>query len=95
MKAVFITYNEALGEPILTALEKSHLRGYTKWETVSGRGSHTGEPHLGSHAWPTMNSASMVIASDEQAAELKRRLLDMDAAKPALGLRVFTWTIDD
>lgn len=95
MKAVFITYNEALGEPIVNALEKSHLRGYTKWETVSGRGSHTGEPHLGSHAWPTMNSASMVVAPDEQALELKAKLEAMDAAKPALGLRVFTWSIDD
>lgn len=95
MKAVFITYNEAHGEAVMEALEKSFVRGFTMWEQVQGRGTKDGEPHLGSHAWPTMNSAMVTFVDDEAAKRLKERLKEIDALKPKLGLRVFSWTIDE
>lgn len=95
MKAVFIAYNEAQGAAVLEALEKLFIKGFTMWEHVQGRGSKDGEPHLGSHAWPTMNSAMVTFVDDDAAKRLKERLKEIDALKPALGLRVFTWTIDE
>ena len=57
MKAIFVAYNQAYNEEIVDLLEEFGQRGYTKWEDVGGRGSIDGEPHLGSHAWPTQNHA--------------------------------------
>ena len=58
-KAIFIVYNSALHGLVLRTLEQHNAKGYTEWSEVYGRGSATGEPHLGSHAWPTTNGAMM------------------------------------
>ena len=47
MKTVFITYNQAYHEIIVRLLTKMSLRGYTSFERAQGRGSKTGEPHIG------------------------------------------------
>ena len=73
MKTVFITYNQAYHEIIVRLLTKMSLRGYTSFERAQGRGSKTGEPHIGDHAWPTMNSAMYVIAPETRVPELLER----------------------
>lgn len=93
-KALFIAYNEALHEDVIEQLHLSLLKGYTAWQGITGAGSQNGEPHLGDHAWPTMNSAILVFASEQQAADFKKRVEMLDFENPALGLRVFTWSID-
>ena len=65
------------------------------WENVSGRGSETGEPHLGNHAWPTMNNALLTFVDDSKAPLLLSALSAKDAATPELGLRAFSWTLDN
>lgn len=42
-----------------------------------------------------MNSAMVTFVDDNAAKNLKERLKEIDNLKPALGLRVFTWTIDE
>ena len=64
-KAVFITYNQALTERVSYILEKLEIRGFTQWPLVNGAGSETGEPRMGSHTWPEMNSATMTIVEEE------------------------------
>ena len=61
MKAVFISYNQAFKDEILDIMLKAGVKGYTNWEEVTGRGSRTGEPHLGDHAWPAMNSSLISV----------------------------------
>ncbi len=95
MKAVFIAYNEAMEELVLEALHKSFVRGYTSWEHIKGTGSSNGEPHLGSHAWPTMNSGIITFVDDSIVGDLKARLKKADEENSKLGLRYFSWTIDD
>ena len=65
MKAVFIAFNQAHEDDVLMALRRMNVRGYTGWTSVIGAGTQKGEPHLGSHAWPTLNAAylSMVPAT--------------------------------
>ncbi|MCI1778936.1 MAG: hypothetical protein LKI53_03150 [Bacteroidales bacterium] len=94
MKAIFISYNQAYHEEIIDIMERSQIRGYTYWETVKGKGSFRGEPHLGDHAWPTLNSALLIFADDSLIPSLKAKLKDLDAKSEAMGLRFFTWTID-
>lgn len=95
MKAIFIAYDQAHEHNILEALQKLGLRGYTAWPLVTGRGSATGEPHLGSHAWPSLSSAMMVMVNDDtRAAKLLDSLHALDTERPKLGLRAWAWTID-
>lgn len=94
MTAIFIAFDQAYYHRIIDMLERMNCRGFTAWEQVQGRGSHTGEPHYGSHAWPSMASAILTIAdTDERARRVLDALHQMDAATPRLGLRAFTWSV--
>ena len=55
MKAIFISFNQAYYETIVNIMDRNNLKGFTYWDVVQGRGSKTGEPHYGNHAWPTLN----------------------------------------
>lgn len=94
MKAIFIAYDQAQQEAVLAVLSRSNARGYTLFGTVQGCGSNTGDPHLGSHAWPTQNSALLAVVNDEQTQPILQRLRQADEDNPMLGLRAFVWTIE-
>ena len=87
MKAIFIVYNQAYNQEIVELLEACGQRGYTVWEEIGGRGSETGEPHLGNHAWPTQNHAVLTAVDDALVAEIMDRLRTTDRDNPKLGLR--------
>lgn len=46
MKAIFISFNQAYYESIVNLMDRINLRGFTYWNEVQGRGSHTGETTL-------------------------------------------------
>lgn len=94
MKAVFIAYDQAQHENVIEALNDSNVRGYTLFPQTGGRGSKTGEPHLGSHAWPSMNSSIIAIVEDEKAQPLLDRLKKIDEDNLMLGLRAFVWNVE-
>jgi nitrogen regulatory protein PII len=95
MKAVFIVYNQAYGDEIIAAVEALGQRGFTRFDGVGGRGSQSGIPHLDSHAWPEYNDALMLLVEDEKAAPVLEALRAKDAATPELGLKAFSWKIDE
>ena len=94
MKAVFIAFDQAHYNSIITMLEKRNCRGFTSWEQVLGRGSKTGEPHYGSHAWPSLASAIITIVDDNRVDSLLEALKEMDEESPKLGLRAFVWNVE-
>ncbi len=94
MKTIFITYDRALHDLVIEALDASNARGYTLLSDVSGRGTKTGDPHLGSHAWPTLNDALFTIVEDSQTGPLLKRLRQLDIDNPLLGLRAFVWNVE-
>lgn len=94
MKAVFITFDQAHRERIVDTLDRLSCRGYTAWEQVTGRGSHTGEPHYGSHAWPSLASAILTMVPDDRVDSLLARLREYDEESPKLGLRAFVWRLE-
>jgi hypothetical protein len=61
---------------------------------VQGRGSKTGEPHYGSHAWPSTNSSIIAMVDDERVPRVLAALKALDDAKPALGLRAFVMNVE-
>ncbi|MDE7160090.1 MAG: hypothetical protein K2O24_04515 [Muribaculaceae bacterium] len=94
MKSILITYDQAHHEAIIELLDRSGCRGFTGFGTVQGRGSSKGEPHYGTHAWPSLASAIITIVTDDHVDALLDRLKALDEAKPLLGLRAFVWNIE-
>lgn len=94
MKSVMIMYDQAFQEKIVDLLTRRNCRGFSCWPQVQGRGSKTGEPHYGSHAWPSMCSAIMTVVRDEQVDGLLEALHAMDVETEMLGLRAFVWDIE-
>lgn len=94
MKTVFIAYDKALHDLVMEALNSSLCKGYTLLPDVHGRGSVTGEPHLGSHAWPSTNSAILTVCEDTKVEPLLNRLRKIDVENPLLGLRAFVWAVE-
>jgi nitrogen regulatory protein PII len=94
MKSVLITFDQAHYEQVVSVLDRLNCRGFTRVEKVQGRGSKTGDPHYGSHAWPAMNSAIIAVVEDHRVDPLLNALKDMDGKKSQLGLRAFVWNIE-
>ena len=42
-----------------------------------------------------MNAATITFVDEDAAARLKEYLKELDQAKPQLGLRLFTWNVDN
>ena len=93
MKAVFISYNQALTDRVNRILDAQGIRGFTRWALTEGRGSVDGEPHYGSHAWPSMNSSVLAIVEDEKVDPLLEALRKMDSVTKMQGSRAFVWDI--
>ena len=94
MKGVFIAYDQAHHENVIEVLNRTSCRGFTAFGEVQGRGSKTGDPHYGTHAWPSLASAIMTFVPDEQLDLLMERLHELDETKPRLGLRAFAWNVE-
>ncbi len=95
MKAVFISFDQAHKDDVIRILDKYLIRGFTFWEGTHGRGTTSGEPHYGSHAWPSLNNSILTIIDETKVAPLKESLIELDNASPMLGLRVFVWNVED
>ena len=95
MKSILITFDQAYYERIVDMLERNNCRGFTAWQEVQGRGSHKGEPHYGSHAWPSLASAIITVVEDHRVDNILKILHEMDLATPKLGLRAFVWNIEN
>lgn len=93
MQAIFIAFDQAHYEKILDVLEKSSCRGFTSFGETHGKGSKTGNPHFGSHAWPSLGGAILTIVEDDRVDTLLEKLKKLDENKPLLGLRAFVWEI--
>lgn len=94
MKSVFVAYDQAHHENVIAALNDTNARGYTLFEQAGGRGTKGGDPHLGSHAWPSMNSSILTVVEDEKVQSLLARLKKLDDDNPMLGLRAFVWNVE-
>ena len=60
-----------------------------------GQGSHTGEPHFGTHAWPSVNNAILTVVEDDRVRLLMNYLKELDREYDNLGLRAFVWNVED
>lgn len=94
MKAVMIVCNMVIGEEVGEALEELDIRGYTRWNDVQGKGSETGEPHLGTHIWPSLNSSVLTVIPDEKVEPLLDKIKRIESLAEQQGIRAFVWDIE-
>ena len=85
-KIIFISFNQALHGLVIRLLERHNLRGYTQWDEIRGVGSRGGEPHQGSHAWPTLNGALLVACPGAVVPTILEELHALDESQPLQGL---------
>jgi len=93
MKALMITYNQSLNEMIMDILDNNSVRGFTKWEDVQGRGTKKGEPHYGSHAWPSKNICIIAVVEPEKATVVIEKLNSLNNNAEKQGLTVYVWDV--
>ncbi|MCJ7447443.1 MAG: hypothetical protein MUO72_07120 [Bacteroidales bacterium] len=93
MKAIMIIYNQANTEKVEYMLDKLGIKGYTLWENVQGRGSNTGVPHLGTHAWPEINKSVLTIIDDNLVYKVLDKVKKIDSINEDVGIRAFVWDV--
>lgn len=91
MKAIFIAFDQAYYEQLVETLPQLGCRGFTAWQEVQGRGTKTGDPHYGTHAWPSLAASMMVMAEDDHVDRVLDFLHRLDVETPKLGMRA--WVI--
>lgn len=94
MKSVFIVYNQALGDILMDALDSLGIRGFSMWHDVMGRGSVNGEPHMGTHTWPAMNSAMLAVVEEDRVDALLAKVESINSKAEMQGLRAFVWNVE-
>lgn len=89
MKAVFISAYQAFHQDIINLFDTLEIKGFTYWDEVQGRGSFTGDPHYGTHAWPTLNCAFLTFVEQDKVPILMDELRKLDKTAELQGLRAF------
>lgn len=93
MKAIMVIYNQAHSEKVEYLFDKLGINGYSLWENVQGRGTSTGVPHLGTHAWPEINKCIMTVVEDNIVDTVLDKVKRIDAINEEVGIRAFVWDI--
>lgn len=94
MKGVFIAFDQAHKDDVICILDRLNCRGFSFIEQLQGRGSKTGDPHYGTHAWASMNSGIITMVDDKIVDQLLASLKELDESAEMLGLRAFVWNIE-
>ena len=94
MKAIMMIYNQAHTERIEYLMDKLGIKGYSLWENVQGRGSSTGVPHLGTHAWPEINKSVLAIVDDDIVEKVLETVKKIDSINEEVGIRAFVWNVE-
>ncbi len=94
MKSVFIAFDQAHKDAVIDILDHLNCRGFSMVEQMQGRGSKTGEPHYGSHAWASMNSGIITMVEDSIVKRLLEEIKNLDEGAQMLGIRAFVWNVE-
>ncbi len=94
MKAIFIVFNQALTENVIKMLDRNNIRGFSQWDDVKGRGTEKGEPHMGTHTWPALNSAVMTIVEVSEVEKVLNGVREINEKAEKQGIRAFVWNVE-
>ena len=94
MKSVFITFDISHKEAVINILTHNNCRGFSFFDQLLGRGSVSGDPHFGTHAWPSICGSVISIVEDKVVDNILAAIKDLDEQSPQLGIRAFVWDIE-
>lgn len=94
MKAVMIVYNHGITEEVEEALESLNIRGFTRFLNVHGQGNEKGEPHLGTHIWPSQNAVALTVVNDELVDPLLEKVKAIDKEAEEQGIHAFVYNVE-
>lgn len=94
MKSVMIVLNQSIAEEVNDTLAALNIRGYTKFLNVHGQGNENGEPHLGTHIWPSQNVVLLTVIKDELVDPLLERIKEIEKEAAEQGIHAFVWNIE-
>ncbi len=94
MKAVMIVYNHGITEEVNDALSELNIKGFTRFLNVHGQGSINGEPHLGSHIWPSLNAVVLTIIEDNLVDNLLEKVKAINNEAEEQGIHAYVWNIE-
>ena len=89
MKAIFISAFQAFYDEIIAIFDALEIRGFTYWSETQGRGTNDGEPHYGTHAWPSLNCSFLAFVEENKVDKLLEALKALDQTAEQQGLRAF------
>lgn len=81
-------------EKVEFMLDKLGIKGFSQWTNLKGRGTETGQPHMGTHTWPEINSATLSIVADEKVDIILESVKKLDSINTQVGIRAFVWNIE-
>ncbi|HNW88351.1 MAG TPA: hypothetical protein PKN48_01735, partial [Bacteroidales bacterium] len=64
------------------------------WPMVYGTGTTDGEPRMGTHTWPEMNSAVLTIVNDDLVDTVLEKVKKLDTINKEVGIRAFVWNVE-
>ena len=94
MKSVFITFDISHKEAVIDLLTHNNCRGFSFFDHMQGRGSVSGDPHYGTHAWPSMCGSIITIVEDKAVDNILKGVKALDEESKQLGIRAFVWDIE-
>lgn len=88
MKLVMIIYNASIEEEVQECMNKCELTEFTKIPSLYGKGKHSGA-HMGTHIWPSTNSALLLACEDEKATKILGEVENLKGRFESLGVKAF------
>ena len=89
-----IVYNHGITEEVEEALENLNIRGFTRFLNVHGQGSEKGEPHLGTHIWPSQNVVVLTVIKDELVDLLLEKIKEINKEAEEQGIHAFVYNVE-
>ena len=89
-----IVFNQTNTDRVDYMFDHLGIRGYTWFSEVKGKGTNTGEPRMGTHTWPEMNSAALTMIPDEKVDTLLEAVKKLDEINKEVGVRAFVWNVE-
>jgi len=93
MKAVMLTYNEAIDVDVMEILNGCGLAKYTKVTRVFGKGTTSGT-HLGNRIWPGLNYIAYVACDDTQAKQVVSGITNLRSSLGKEGVKAFVMPLE-
>src|SRR5690625_4597605 len=94
MKFMMIVCNMILCDEFMELMQTLNMSGCIRWDDGKGRGTDDGEPHLGTHIWPGLNSAFLVIVPEQRVSTLLEGVREIEKTGSQQGIRAFVWNIE-